>query len=331
MKKIFTLITILVTTAVSSTAHQGNMTFAGKSKLSVSMGDTQMFDTESASDTVIYSGSDFVFPSMKYENMVIPSFTVKGTQFTGDHSGVMWEDQTWTATTTDASGTEKTFTGSSLQGKFSHEGGIYKLTLKITFKYGLMPMPITYEIEGYYVKPTVNELSMLVGGSFGPYTNSSVTYDARKYIEDGITKLDVKIHEHTLPATVMGDITMGEYTVRGLVYDDEKAGFYRDYSQDGITFHFKTSQGLDNDYGFDKGGNLLVKMNGADITYAVNSFQPGSMPFPIVATFGSNDATSISMPSVDAQTDKPKKYFSNGKIVISKNGKKYTTTGIILK
>lgn len=331
MKKIFTLIIILAIAAVSATAHQEDMTFAGKSKLVVSIGDTQIGNAENESDTVVYSGSDFVFPAMRYDNMAIPSFTVKDTQFAGDYSGVTWADQTWTATATDASGVEKTFTGSSLCGKFSHDGGVYKLSLTITFKYGSMPMPITYSVEGYYVKPTVNKLSLLVGGTFGPYTNDDVTYDARKYIEDGETKLDVKIHEHSLAATVMGDITLGEYTVKGLVYDDERGGFYRDYSQDGLTFRFKTSQGMDSDYGFTKGGNLLVKMNGTDISCAVNSFQPGAMPFPIVATFGNSDATSISRPSLDGQPVRPGKYISNGRIVISRNGRTYTTAGTLVK
>ena len=331
MKKIFTLIVAAIAACSTMSAQQGDMTFVGKSNFYVTQGSTQMGNTDVASDTIIYSGANFTIPSMKYGEMVIPSFTIQETTYSGGYSGVTWEDQTWNATATDATGTEKSITGTSLTGSFTHDGGIYNLKLSITFKYGAMPMPITYTIDGYYVKPSTDKISVMVGGMFGPYTNDNVTYDGRLYTEDGITKLDVTMHGYDLYDTVMGDLTLGEYTVKGLVYDEEKGGYYRNYAADGLTFHFKSSQGMDNDYTFSK-GELLVKMDGTTIAYAENTFQPGAMPFPIVATFGDKETAGIE--SFDAQAVekiKVRKYIENGMIIIERAGRKYNPSGTIVR
>ena len=264
---------------------------------------------------------------MKYNNMVIPSFTIKNTKYTGDHEGVTWADQPFTATVGG-----KEVKGSSLKGSFTHDGGVYKLSLALTFNYGAMPMPITYSIESYYVKPTTKQVSVVVGGSIGPYINPSVTYDARIYEVDGQKQLDIALHEYSLDGTVMGDILLGSHIIKGLTWNEEKGGYFRDYSQDGITFHFKTSQGMDGNYGFTKGGNLLVKMNGTDITYAENAFLPGAMPFPIVSTFGKDDATGIDhVTTTQQQVSKSRKFISNGQLIIERDGKKYNVQGIEIR
>lgn len=327
MKKIFTLIAAIVGTLSASAQQHGAMTFAGKSVFYVSAGSTQMGTTETVSDTLRYEGANLTFPGMKYNDMVIPSFTIANTTFTGGHEGVTWDDQSFTTT---AGGKE--IKGSSLKGSFTHDGGIYKLSLTATFNYGAMPMPITYSIEGYYVKPTTKPVSVMVGGSIGPYTNDSVTYDARIYEADGEKQLDITLHEYSLENTVMGNILLGTHTIKGLTWNEEKEGFYRDYSQDGLTFHFKTSQGMDGNYGFTKGGKLLVKMDGTNIAYAENAFQPGSMPFAIVTTFGSKDATGIDkVTTVPTNTARSKKYISNGRLIIERDGKKFNLQGIEIR
>lgn len=327
MKKIFTLLAATMGLLSASAQQHSAMTFAGKSVFYISAGSTQMGTTETASDTVRYEGSDLTLPSMKYNNMVIPSFTIKNTKYTGDHEGVTWADQPFTATVGG-----KEVKGSSLKGSFTHDGGVYKLSLALTFNYGDMPMPITYSIESYYVKPTTKQVSVVVGGSIGPYINPSVTYDARIYEVDGQKQLDIALHEYSLDGTVMGDILLGSHIIKGLTWNEEKGGYFRDYSQDGITFHFKTSQGMDGNYGFTKGGNLLVKMNGTDITYAENAFQPGAMPFPIVSTFGKDDATGIDhVTTTQQQASKSRKYISNGQLIIERDGKKYNVQGIEIR
>lgn len=333
MNRVFTLVFTLMV-AASAMAQHGAMVFVGKSNFHISMNGATMGNTDIESDTIVYSGADFTLPSMKYGDMVIPSFTIKGTQFTGGYAGVMWADQTWTSTVTTAEG-DKTFTGTSLVGSFTHDGGIYKLSVALNFKYGSMPFPISYSIEGYYVKPTEQNVSVTVGGSFGPYTNDKVTYDARLYTEGGEKKLDIAMHEYQLTGTVMGDLTIGAYTVTGLTYDEAKQGYYRDYTNSDVKMHLTAMNGgnktIDGDYSFSKLGNLLVKMDGTSIAYAVNNFQPGNMPFPIESAFGKELNTAVDAIAADEEAMPVRKMIENGRIVILKNGAKYNVSGTAVK
>lgn len=177
--------------------------------------------------------------------------------------------------------------------------------------------------------PTTQAISVTVGGIFGPYVNESVTYEARLYTEGTETKLDVRMCEYNLPHTQIGDLTLGTYTVCGLVYDEEKDGYYRDYTGDNISFHFKSSGGFDSDYVFTKLGNLLVKMDGTSIAYACNNFTPGAMPFPIVSNFGTDPATGIDdIQAVPVSTPATAKRIEGNRIIIERGGKRYTATGV---
>ena len=86
-------------------------------------------------------------------------------------------------------------------------------------------------------------------------------------------------------------LTLGTYTVKGLIYDEAKGGFYRDYRNDGLSFHFMAENGgkktMDGIYSFNdtKDNNILVKYNGSQVADIVNTFQMGAMPFAIVSKF----------------------------------------------
>ena len=84
----------------------------------------------------------------------------------------------------------------------------------------------------------------------------------------------------------MGNLTLGSYTISNVAYNEENGVFYRDYSGDGISFHLKSTgaSNFDSDYTFEKLGNITVTPTETGLTI-VNNFQPGSMPFPISATF----------------------------------------------
>ncbi len=45
-------------------------------------------------------------------------------------------------------------------------------------------------------------------------------------------KVDVRFPTYTLDNTLW-ESTLGTYTVKGLAYDEERGGFYRDYKNDG--------------------------------------------------------------------------------------------------
>lgn len=336
MNKFFTLLVACATTFLSASAQSGHgaMTFAGPSSFHVTMNGQTMGQTALPSDTIIYAGSDFTLPTMKYGNMVIPSFTIKNTTFSGGYAGVTWNDQTFQTSVVDASGAEKQITGSSLRGSFTHEEGIYKLQLEVTFSYGTMPMPITYSIESYYIKEYAGENVVTVGDNYGPY-KANVAYKVRTYQADGQTKMDVEVPTYGLTETVMGDLTLGGYTVQGLTYDESRTGYYKDYASDGLTMHFKAeSKGhvtMDQNYALSAADceNILVELkNGhAQIT---NHFLPGSMPFPITAVMTQGNVDAISSVSASqVQTDAATYNLQGQRVspttrgLIIRGGKKY--------
>ena len=324
MKKIFTLLFALVAFVSNSMAQHGAMKFAGKASFSVL---TTTVNVES--DTIVYAGSDFIIPSMTYNmaghEATIPSFIIKETTYEGGYAGVTWNEQDFTTTTAD----EKTITGKILSGTFTHNSGIYNVKLKIQFKYGQMPHDITYEIDGYYVKAWTNSLHVSIDKD---YSVESVTYNVRTYLDGETTKVDVEVPTFDMKGTTIGDLTSGGYTVKGLVMDSNKGGYYRDYHEDGLTMHF-TSTGMDADYPLsaDDANNILVVFEGKNINI-VNVFKPGAMPFLITTTFP--EPTQAAIETIMAEKSEKSaddavynlngQHVGNGhKGLVIKNGKKY--------
>ena len=333
MKKFFTLVFATMLAGNMMAQMHGALTFAGASTMSVL---TQ--NTENASDTVKFemasmSAGNITLPAMKGGMAPIPSFTIKNVAFTmGENHVITMADQAFTSKVT-VDGVEKNITGSSISGTYNMADN--SLTLKAVFQYGAMPFAMTYNIKSYYVKAVTSAITVNVGGMF-PYANEGVTYNVRKYMDGDVQKVDVEIPTYKLDNTLMGNLTLGTYTVKGLTYDEEKGGFYRDYKNDGLSFHFTAEQNgnkiMDGDYEFNaqKDNNILVKYNGSKITDIVNTFQMGAMPFGIVSSFNSA-ATGISSVKNDVQKyNDGKMYNLNGQVVsesykgvVIVNGKKY--------
>lgn len=332
MKKFFTLVFATMLAGNMMAQMHGALTFAGASTMSV-----LNQDTENASDTVKFemasmSAGNITLPAMKGMD-TIPSFTIKNVAFTmGENHVITMADQAFTSKVT-VDGVEKNITGSSISGTYNMADN--SLTLKAVFQYGAMPFPMTYNIKSYYVKAVTSAINVNVGGMF-PYANKSVTYNVRKYMDGDVQKVDVEIPTYTLDNTLMGNLTLGTYTVKGLVYDEEKGGFYRDYKEDGLKFHFIAEKDgnktMNGEYEFNtaKDNNILVKYNGSKITDIVNTFQMGAMPFGIVSSFNSA-ATGISSVKNDVQKKNDGKMYNlNGQVVsesykgvVIVNGKKY--------
>ena len=332
MKKFFTLVFATMLAGNMMAQMHGALTFAGASTMSV-----LNQDTENASDTVKFemasmSVGNITLPAMK-GMATIPSFTIKNVAFTmGENHVITMADQAFTSKVT-VDGVEKNITGSSISGTYNMADN--SLTLKAVFQYGAMPFPMTYNIKSYYVKAVTSAINVNVGGKF-PYANEGVTYNVRKYMDGDVQKVDVEVPTYTLDNTVMGNLTLGTYTVKGLTYDEEKGGFYRDYKNDGLNFHFTAEQNgnktIDGDYEFNaqKDNNILVKYDGSKITDIVNTFQMGAMPFGIVSSFNSA-ATGISSVKSDVQKKNDGKMYNlNGQVVsesykgvVIVNGKKY--------
>lgn len=331
MKKIFTLLVAAFSATTMMAQMHGAMKFVGASTMQVSD-----MNLSNESDTVSFvmndmTSGDITLPEMK-GMLTIPSFTIKGATFSmGSNHVVEFANQQF-ASTVNVNGADKTITGTSLTGTYNMADNSFSLTA--VFKYGAMPMPMTYNVKGYYVNGVSGAISVTVGGQF-TYDNSSVTYSVRKYKEDDVEKLDVEVPYYTLDNTIMGNLGLGKYVVKGLVYDESKGGFYRDYANDGLSFHFTAEKGgtktMDADYTFnsDKPNNILVKYNGSTVEQIVNTFQMGDMPFGIVSTFG-NSATGINGVHVANKYNDGKMYNLAGqrvgndyKGIVIVNGKKY--------
>lgn len=333
MKKFFTLVFATMLAGNMMAQMHGALTFAGASSVNVST-----MNIENASDTVKFemasmSAGNITLPAMKGGMAPIPSFTIKNVAFTmGENHVITMADQAFTSKVT-VDGVEKNITGSSISGTYNMADN--SLTLKAVFQYGAMPFAMTYNIKSYYVKAVTSAINVNVGGMF-PYANEGVTYNVRKYMDGDVQKVDVEVPTYTLDNTLMGNLTLGTYTVKGLTYDEAKGGFYRDYKEDGLSFHFIAEQNgnktMDGDFEFNsaKDNNILVKYNGSKITDIVNTFQMGAMPFGIVSSFNSA-ATGISSVKNDVQKKNDGKMYNlNGQVVsesykgvVIVNGKKY--------
>lgn len=336
MKRIFTLLFAVLTATTIMAQMHGPMKFVGASKMSVST-----MNIDNPSDTILFAmngmeSGNITLPAMKGMQQTIPSFTISGAKFTlGENHVVTFADQTF-STKVKVDGAEKNITGSSLSGTYNMADN--SLSLTVVFQYGKMPMSMTYSVKGYYVKAVSNPITVTVGGQF-TYNNDNVTYELRRYKDGETDKLDVTVPSYTLANTIMGNLTLGSYTVKGLVYDEAQGGYYRDYKNDGLKFHFTAVQGgkttMDKDYDFatDKDNNILVKYEGNNVSSIVNTFQVGTMPFGIVSVF-SGATTSINnittTPSHNLNTTSSQQYNlagqrvdNNYKGIVIVNGKKY--------
>ncbi|WP_418937696.1 calycin-like domain-containing protein [Leyella stercorea] len=335
MKRIFTLLFAVLTATTIMAQMHGPMKFVGASNMKVST-----MSNDNPSDTILFAmngmeSGNITLPAMK-GMQTIPSFTISGAKFTlGENHVVTFADQTFSAKVK-VDGDEKNITGSSLSGTYNMADN--SLSLTVVFQYGKMPMSMTYSVKGYYVKAVSNPITVTVGGQF-TYNNDNVTYELRRYKDGKTDKLDVTVPSYTLANTIMGNLTLGSYTVKGLVYDEAQGGYYRDYKNDGLKFHFTAVQGgkttMDKDYDFatDKDNNILVKYEGNNVSSIVNTFQVGTMPFGIVSVF-SGATTSINnittTPSHDLNTTPSQQYNlagqrvdNNYKGIVIVNGKKY--------
>lgn len=335
MKRIFTLLFAAFTATTIMAQMHGPMKFVGASNMKVST-----MSNDNPSDTILFAmngmeSGNITLPAMKGMK-TIPSFTISGAKFTlGENHVVTFADQTF-STKVKVDGAEKNITGTSLSGTYNMADN--SLSLTVVFQYGKMPMSMTYSVKGYYVKAVSNPITVTVGGQF-TYNNDNVTYELRRYKDGETDKLDVTVPSYTLANTIMGNLTLGSYTVKGLVYDEAQGGYYRDYKNDGLKFHFTAVQGgkttMDKDYDFatDKDNNILVKYEGNDVSSIVNTFQVGTMPFGIVSVFSGattsiNDITTT--PSHDLNTTPSQQYNlagqrvdNNYKGIVIVNGKKY--------
>lgn len=330
MKKFFTLIFATMLASSMSAQMHGALKFSGASEMVVMNQNTPCESDTVKFEMVSMSAGNITLPAMK-GMATIPSFTIENVAFAmGENHVITMADQTFSAKVT-VNNEEKSITGSSLTGTYNMADN--SLTLKVVFKYGSMPFPLTYSIKSYYIKEVSSPITVSIGGMMN-YENAGVTYQVRKYMDGETQKMDVTVPTYTLDNTVMGNLTLGSYTIKGLTYDEAKGGFYRDYKNDGLKFHVVCEGGsmnMDDDYSFNaaKDNNILVKYEGSKVSDIINRFQMGSMPFYILTNF---KAVTNGIGAVKSETDKGngKMYNLQGQLVgdnykgvVIINGKKF--------
>ena len=137
------------------------------------------------------------------------------------------------------------------------------------------------KVAGNYIGTT----ALKVGDSFGPFTSATVGYKITAN-EDGTINVTASEENYT-GVTMMGNLTLGTYTVKNLAYDKESNSFVRDYSNDGLKVHFKAVGGMpiDNEYSFKATSKMVVTVDESGTLTIKNNYSLARMPFPISATY----------------------------------------------
>lgn len=138
--------------------------------------------------------------------------------------------------------------------------------------------------EDTYAGTYTGNLTVVVGGNF--------TYEADDHTvtvsENPDGTLKVELAQYSLAATLMGDLTIGSLVIDNIAYDESRQAYYRNYSADGLTRHFKAvkdgSTSMDKDYSLGETSEITLKFEGDNVEVQ-NDFKLGAMPFPLTSTF----------------------------------------------
>ena len=138
------------------------------------------------------------------------------------------------------------------------------------------------KVAGNYTGTTSLKVSVVPGS----FTSATVGYKVTAN-EDGSINVTASEEKYT-GVTMVGNLTLGTYTVKNLAYDKATNSFSRDYSEDGIKVHFKATGGMmekDENYEFGKTSKMTVTLAEDGTLTITNNYKVGRMPFPISATY----------------------------------------------
>ena len=142
------------------------------------------------------------------------------------------------------------------------------------------------------VKIKNENLSLFVGDNrvdvAGQEYHATILYQVLKNDDNTI---DFIVPEYVLEATIMGDLTIGKYTIKNIPYDATRGSYYKEYADGTMSIHIKSvptsGTGMDGDYIFNNNTittSIEVKTDGTTATI-VNNYSIGGMPFPIETSF----------------------------------------------
>ncbi len=124
--------------------------------------------------------------------------------------------------------------------------------------------------------------TLTVGGQYS--YEAEVSYKIEKQADGSLT---VHIPGYSQEGTLMGDLTLGAYTVKGLKAGTD--GVYTATYGKGLSMHLvSVNHGqtmMDGDYEFADGSKISVAVDGKGGAVVYNSFRFGSMPFGISTEF----------------------------------------------
>lgn len=136
---------------------------------------------------------------------------------------------------------------------------------------------------------TYSGLDSINVGKMFPYKASEAsTYTITKN-DDG--SINLNLGEEHIPGTVMGDLTIGTYTISNIPSDGTDKVWTKKYKEDNVQFHFKCVDAsgkttIDKDYTMDKDVcEVKITLNGDGSILVENTYQMGAMPFVIYGTY----------------------------------------------
>lgn len=135
------------------------------------------------------------------------------------------------------------------------------------------------------------EVKMSISEEYSGTYNGKITLNvAGKYSYDaditcvvtsaGSDVINVSIPEYSLSGTMMGDMTLGSVSITGLVYDEAKGCFFREYGGEGIS---QTMNGKS--YPLNEPSSMQVLKDENGTLIIENPFTLGKMPLPLSARF----------------------------------------------
>lgn len=119
------------------------------------------------------------------------------------------------------------------------------------------------------------DVTLEVGGQYKYESKMTCVVSA-----SGEETITLSMSEYSLSETMMGNLTLGEVTIPGLVYDSEKGGFFRELGGKGF---MQTMNGTT--FPINDPSSILVKKDEEGRLSIEYPFTLGKMPLPMTALF----------------------------------------------
>lgn len=147
--------------------------------------------------------------------------------------------------------------------------------LVINWHYG--KAPVALKVAGKYLGTTNLKVK-------STYTSDPVTYTI--VANDNNTINVIVSEEHYSNVRMMGNMTLGTYTVSNLTYNESTKSFERNYGNDGLKVHVKADgMDFDDDYNFAKDSNIKVSFEDDGTLTVNNTYKINGVLFPFTAVY----------------------------------------------